>query len=81
LKAKGVSVIGTSVDAEKTVYESNFTGAAALVIGSEAHGLTAGIAEQIDMEIALPMPGKAESLNAAIAASVMMYEALRQRKY
>jgi RNA methyltransferase, TrmH family len=81
LKEIGVSVIGTSVTAEKTVYESNFTGAAALVIGSEAHGLTASIAEQIDTEIALPMPGKAESLNAAIAASVMMYEALRQRKF
>jgi TrmH family RNA methyltransferase len=79
LKEMGVRVVGTAVEAETDVFQVNLTGAVALVIGSEAHGLSSEIAGLVEESIKLPMPGKAESLNAAIAASVMMYEALRQR--
>lgn len=79
LRELGVAVVGTVVEAEQTVFAADFTGSVALVIGSEAHGVSAEIAELVDTEVTLPMPGKAESLNAAIAASVMLYEALRQR--
>jgi len=79
LKEQGVSVVGTAIEAEKTIYQANLTGATAVVIGSEAHGLTDTVRSLVDSEMALPMPGQAESLNAAIAASVMLYEALRQR--
>jgi TrmH family RNA methyltransferase len=79
LKEQGVSVVGAAVDAEETVFQANLTGAVAMVIGSEAHGLSEEIADFLDKEITLPMPGQAESLNAAVAASVMLYEALRQR--
>jgi len=81
LKERGVNIVGTSVDAEQAVYQSNLTGATALVIGSEAHGLTPDIQALVDTQVVLPMPGRAESLNAAIAASVVLYEALRQRSY
>ncbi|HEU4965477.1 MAG TPA: RNA methyltransferase [Bacilli bacterium] len=81
LKEQGVAVVGTSVDADETVYEANFTGSVAMVIGSEAHGLSEEVAALVDKAVTLPMPGQAESLNAAIAASVMLYEALRQRSY
>lgn len=81
LKGKGVTVVGTSLDTEQAVYQADLTGAAALVIGSEAHGLDPAIAGLVSTSVKLPMPGKAESLNAAIAASVILYEALRQRSY
>lgn len=79
LQAQGVKVVGTAVDAQQTVFQADLTGATALVIGSEAHGLSPEVAEKVETKMSLPMPGRAESLNAAIASSVMMYEALRQR--
>ncbi|KEO81115.1 TrmH family RNA methyltransferase [Tumebacillus flagellatus] len=79
LKDLGVAVVGTSVDTEKTVFNADFSGSVALVIGSEASGVSGEIAGLVDTNVMLPMPGQAESLNAAIAASVMLYEALRQR--
>ena len=51
------------------------------MIGSEGRGVSPEVAELVDDAIRIPMPGKAESLNAAMAASVLMYEALRQREY
>jgi TrmH family RNA methyltransferase len=79
IKAQGVSVVGTATQAEKTVFQHDFTKGTALVIGSEAHGMSDSVAALVDQNISLPMPGQAESLNAAIASSVMLYEALRQR--
>lgn len=79
LREQGVSVVATTVDAQQTVFAADFAGAVALVIGSEARGVSTEIAGLVDTQVTLPMPGQAESLNAAIAASVMLYEALRQR--
>lgn len=79
LQAAGVKVVGTAPEADRTVYGYDFTQGTALVIGSEAHGMSADVAALTDAQITLPMPGQAESLNAAIASSVMLYEALRQR--
>jgi len=45
----------------------------ALLVGSEAHGLHGSVLEQVDRTVSLPMPGGTESLNAAIAASILMY--------
>lgn len=81
LKEQGVSVVGTATDGDETVFQAHLSGAVALVIGSEAHGLSEDIAGLVDKAVTLPMPGQAESLNAAIAASVMLYEALRQRSF
>jgi TrmH family RNA methyltransferase len=54
--------------------------ASAVMIGNEAHGLSDGLAEKADCRILIPMCGKAESLNAAVAASVIGFEAARQRR-
>ena len=59
--------------------ECDLTGPVVLVIGSEAHGVSAGILAAAWASVRIPMPGKAESLNAGIAAGIMLYEALRQR--
>ncbi|MFC4766940.1 TrmH family RNA methyltransferase [Effusibacillus consociatus] len=80
LRQHDVTVIGASTGAEEELYAVDLTGGTAIVIGSEAHGISGEIRQQIDKWISLPMPGKAESLNAAIASSIILYETLRQRK-
>jgi len=60
-------------------YNIPFSGGTAFLIGSEAEGLTQQTAELADAFVKLPMPGRAESLNAAVASGVLLYEAVRQR--
>lgn len=79
LKKEGIQIIGTNAHTGQSVYDSDLTGGIALLIGSEAHGLSPGLQDILDREVVLPMPGQAESLNAAVAAGVILYEALRQR--
>ena len=81
LKAVGVNVVGTAVENGVPVFRADLSGAVALVIGSEAHGVSDAVAALTDANVTLPMPGGAESLNAAIASSVILYEALRQRSF
>ena len=59
--------------------EVDLAGAAAILIGNEGSGLSAELLERAKGQIAIPMPGQVESLNAAVAASVLLYEAARQR--
>lgn len=78
LKANGVWIYGT--DGSGADYtETEFTGAAALVIGSEGFGMSKLIKEKCDFIVKLPMYGKITSLNASVAAGIFMYEAVRQR--
>ncbi|MCM1524377.1 MAG: 23S rRNA (guanosine(2251)-2'-O)-methyltransferase RlmB [Ruminococcus sp.] len=78
LKKNGVWIYGT--DASGTSYtEISFTGAAAIVIGSEGFGMSRIIKEKCDFLVSLPMNGKITSLNASVAAGIFMYEAVRQR--
>jgi len=63
----------------KTPYELDFKKPTAFVIGNEARGLSDKTAGRCDVYVKIPMPGKAESLNASVAAAVLMYEAVRQR--
>ena len=51
----------------------------ALVLGNEAHGLPADVLEGVDTQVTIPMPGRSESLNLGMAASILLYEARRQR--
>jgi TrmH family RNA methyltransferase len=50
------------------------------VLGSEAHGLPAGLDDVIDASVQIPMAGRTESLNVAVAGSVLLFEAARQRR-
>ena len=78
LKAQGIWVYGT--DASGAEYtDTSFTGAIALVIGSEGFGMGRLIREKCDHLVKLPMNGKITSLNASVAAGIFMYEAVRQR--
>ncbi|MVP02276.1 MULTISPECIES: 23S rRNA (guanosine(2251)-2'-O)-methyltransferase RlmB [Paenibacillus] len=79
LKERGVWVAGTDVTAADDVYRSNFKLPLALVIGNEARGVGRLIKESCDFLVKLPMHGRINSLNASVAAGVLMYEVVRQR--
>lgn len=78
LKEKGVWVYAADMDGE-TWCQANLTGGLALVIGSEGSGVGRLIKEKCDGVLSLPMNGKVNSLNASVAAGILMYEAARQR--
>jgi len=80
LKNSSIKVITTSLDAKDYCFDVDFRTNFALVIGNEASGVSSEVMAESDLLIKIPMPGNAESLNAAIASSVIMYEALRQRQ-
>lgn len=79
LKEQGVWVGGADVEAKQNVYQSNFNMPIALVIGNENKGMGRLIKERCDFLVKLPMFGQINSLNASVAASVLMYEVVRQR--
>ena len=57
----------------------DYTGGVALVVGSEGHGVSRLLKEQSDFVVSLPMNGQINSLNASVAAGILMYEITRQR--
>jgi 23S rRNA (guanosine2251-2'-O)-methyltransferase len=72
-------VTGTDVNTNSAPYDIDFTGDIAIVIGSEGKGLRRLVKEQCDYLAKIPMPGEFESLNASVAAGVMLFEVVRQR--
>jgi 23S rRNA (guanosine2251-2'-O)-methyltransferase len=79
LKEAGLWVFGLSGDGDVGYTTARLDGPSALVIGGEGAGLGRLVRERCDQVLRLPMLGKVESLNAAVAASIVLYEALRQR--
>ena len=79
LKDKGLWVYGAAAGGSNDLWDTDFTGAMALVIGSEGDGIGRLVRENCDFIVNIPMVGKINSLNASAAASVIMYEVLRQR--
>lgn len=79
LKEAGVWVYGADMDGGNTLWETDFTGAVALVIGSEGSGLERLVREDCDFLVKIPMSGKISSLNASVSAALLMYETARQR--
>lgn len=79
LRESGFKLVVSSLEASKNIFESDLSGKVILCIGNEGNGISSEILQQADLIIKIPMPGGAESLNAGVAASVIIYEALRQR--
>jgi RNA methyltransferase, TrmH family len=79
LKQQGVRVLATSSHKGKPLQEANFTGAAAIVVGNEGAGVPPEILSLADELVSIPHSPRVESLNAGIAASILLYEAARQR--
>lgn len=80
LKQQGVSVYAAHLKGKMQYDEPSYLGGSAFLIGNEGNGLTDQTAAFADHYIRIPMEGKVESLNAAISASLLMYEANRQRR-
>ena len=79
LKEKGVWVFGTAAEGSVPMYRADLRGPAAIVIGNEGDGISPLVRKNCDMLLSIPMRGRISSLNASAAASILLYEALRQR--
>ena len=80
LKQEGVRVLATSSHKGKPLQDANFTGAAMIVVGNEGAGVPPEILAMADELVTIPHSPRVESLNAGIAASILLYEAARQRQ-
>ncbi|MFC1843623.1 23S rRNA (guanosine(2251)-2'-O)-methyltransferase RlmB [Thermodesulfobacteriota bacterium] len=80
LKEEGIWIFGAAKDTSQAVYDTDLTVPACLVIGSEGKGLRPLVAEHCDMYISIPMQGSLDSLNASVAAGIILFETARQRK-
>lgn len=78
LKNKGFLILATSLSGVR-IYDIDFDHKFVCIIGNEANGVDSTIMEYANQQIKIPMPGNAESLNAGVAASIIMYEVMRSR--
>ena len=79
LKDKGVWIFGTAAEGSIPMYQADLKGPAAIVIGNEGDGMSPLVRKNCDVTVHIPMEGKISSLNASAAASILLYEAVRQR--
>lgn len=79
LKDKGVWVFGTAAEGSIPMYQADLSGPAAIVIGNEGDGMSPLVRKNCDVMVSIPMAGRISSLNASAAASILLYEAVRQR--
>ena len=81
MKQQGIKIYAAHLDGKTTYSDADYTKASAFMIGNEGNGLTEQAAALADELIIIPMAGKVESLNAANAATILMYEAFRQKGF
>ncbi len=81
LQKQGFWVMGAHMEGDRTLYEADMTIPTVIVIGNEGKGgLSRVVKEACDFLVTIPMYGNLNSLNASVAAAVLMYEAVRQRQ-
>ncbi|SEJ15412.1 23S rRNA (guanosine2251-2'-O)-methyltransferase [Deinococcus reticulitermitis] len=79
LKKEGVWIYGAAGEAAQDVSRTDFSGRAALVIGAEGEGMRRLVREKCDVLVSIPVRGEIQSLNASVAAGILLYEATRSR--
>lgn len=79
--AQSIQLLNTSPQAEQNCYQLDLTKDTWFIVGNEGQGVSKELAKFVDKHIKIPIHGKAESLNVAMATTVLLYEALRQRHY
>lgn len=79
LKKAGLFVYGADMDGEEKVYEADFSGPCALIIGNEGKGISQILKDKCDKVVSIPMVGKLNSLNASVAGGILMYEVMKGR--
>ena len=80
MRKKEISVYGTILEESRVYDDPDYTKPSAVVVGNEANGISREVRESLSGRIHIPMEGSVESLNAAVAAAVVLYEASRQRR-
>lgn len=80
LKEKGLWIVGADVEGQELFWDARLDGPLALVIGGEDKGLGRLVKERCDILVRLPMSGRVNSLNASVAAALLAYEVVRQRR-
>jgi len=81
LKASGIKIYCTYLKSSKPYHETDFTSASAIVMGTEATGLSEVWIKHADQNIIIPMLGEIDSMNVSASAAIVIYEALRQRGF
>jgi 23S rRNA (guanosine2251-2'-O)-methyltransferase len=79
LKEAGLKIVAATEKAESRLFDADLTGPVAVILGAEDRGVSPGLLEFADNTIKIPLFGKIESLNVSVAASVIIYEIIRQR--
>ncbi len=80
MKQKNISVYGTILEESRVYDDPDYTKPSGIVVGNEANGISKEVRESLSGRIHIPMEGSVESLNAAVAAAIVLYEASRQRR-
>ncbi len=80
LKDAGYWIVGTALENSVDYREVDYSGKIALVIGNEGSGISQLVSRECDYLVKIPMYGKTNSLNASVAAGIMIYEVIRNRK-
>jgi len=80
MQASGIKIIAATEKTESTLYDVDFKGPSAIVMGSEDVGITPSILKAADHKAKLPLLGEIESLNVSVACGVILYEVVRQRR-
>ena len=80
LKESGLSIIAATEKSEKNYTDARLTGPVAIILGSEGKGISAEYLKFADGEVSIPIQGDISSLNVSVAAGVLLYEVVRQRK-
>lgn len=81
LKQEGLWICGTSLNTDKYYFNQDLTGPLGIVIGNEGKGMSELTTKNCDFLVKIPMMGKIESLNASVSTGIILFEALKQRKF
>ncbi|NLZ71252.1 MAG: 23S rRNA (guanosine(2251)-2'-O)-methyltransferase RlmB, partial [Clostridiaceae bacterium] len=80
IKEDGFWIFGSEVDSAENYQKANYQGSIALIVGNEGTGMSQNIKKRCDFLVTIPMQGKINSLNAAVATGIIIFEAVEQRK-
>lgn len=79
LKDSGLKIVAATEKSETSLFDTDLNGPIAIILGSEDRGISPGLIDLCDYSIKIPLFGEIKSLNVSVAASIIIYEALRQR--
>lgn len=80
LQQRGFRAVAATEKAQGSLWQANLSGPVVLLIGSEATGISSSLLQQCDLQVGIPMLGKVGSLNAAVAAGILLYECRRRNQ-